>query len=109
MVWSVLPQGVDELQLRVHRPTPGIDPPVDISRNDDPQLFMWTKTADDIITKVKRARATIDRVADISTHPLCAVLARLVRRHAIRVVNVNTRDRRKRRNPHGNAMKRALD
>ena len=30
--------------------------------NDDPQPFVWTKTVDDIITKVKRGRAALDRV-----------------------------------------------
>ena len=31
--------------------------------NDEPQRFVWTKNVDDIITKVKRGRATLDRVA----------------------------------------------
>jgi hypothetical protein len=30
--------------------------------NDEPQPFVWTKTVDDIITKVKRGRASLDRV-----------------------------------------------
>jgi hypothetical protein len=29
---------------------------------------VWTKTVDDIITKVKRGRATLDRVAESATH-----------------------------------------
>lgn len=36
--------------------------------NDDPQPFVWTKTANDIITKVKRGRATLDRVTESATH-----------------------------------------
>jgi transposase len=36
--------------------------------NDDPQPFVWTKTVDDIITKVKRGRATLDRVTESATH-----------------------------------------
>ena len=36
--------------------------------NDDPQPFAWTKTVDDIITKVKRGRATLDRVTESATH-----------------------------------------
>lgn len=28
---------------------------------DDPHPFAWSKTVDDIITKVKRGRATLDR------------------------------------------------
>jgi transposase len=35
--------------------------------NDDPQPFVWTKTVDDIITKVKRGRATLDRVTESAT------------------------------------------
>jgi transposase len=35
--------------------------------NDDPQPFAWTKNVDDIITKVKRERATLDRVAESAT------------------------------------------
>ena len=30
--------------------------------NDDPQPFLWTKTVDDIMPKVRRGRATLDRV-----------------------------------------------
>ncbi len=37
-------------------------------RNDDPQLFVWTKTVDDIIAKVKRGRATLDRVIESATY-----------------------------------------
>ncbi len=36
--------------------------------NNDPQPFVWTKTVDDIITKVKRGRATLDRVTESATH-----------------------------------------
>lgn len=36
--------------------------------NDDPQPFVWTKTVDDIITKVKRGRATLDRVTESATN-----------------------------------------
>ena len=36
--------------------------------NDDPKPFVWTKTVDDIITKVKRGRAALDRVTESSTH-----------------------------------------
>lgn len=36
--------------------------------NHDPQPFVWTKTADDIITKVKRGRATLDDVTKSATH-----------------------------------------
>lgn len=35
--------------------------------NDNPQPFVWTKTVDDIITKVKRGRATLDRVTESAT------------------------------------------
>ena len=35
--------------------------------NDDPQPFAWTKTVDDIIAKVKRGRATLDRVTESAT------------------------------------------
>lgn len=36
--------------------------------NDDPQPFVWTKTANDIITKVKRGRAKLDRLTKTATH-----------------------------------------
>lgn len=36
--------------------------------NNDPQPFVWTKTVDDIITKVKRGRATLDRITESATH-----------------------------------------
>jgi transposase len=36
--------------------------------NDDPQPFVWTKTVDDIVTKVQRGRATLDRVTESATH-----------------------------------------
>jgi transposase len=35
--------------------------------NTDPQPFVWTKTVNDIITKVKRGRATLDRVTESAT------------------------------------------
>lgn len=35
--------------------------------NDNPQPFVWTKTVDDIITKVKRGRAALDRVTESAT------------------------------------------
>ena len=35
--------------------------------NDDPQPFAWTKTVEDIITKVKRGRAALDRVTESAT------------------------------------------
>ncbi len=37
--------------------------------NDDPQPFVWTKTVDDIITKVKRGRAALDRVTESRDGP----------------------------------------
>jgi transposase len=36
--------------------------------NDDPQPFVWTKTAEQIITKVRRGRAALDRVTKSATH-----------------------------------------
>ena len=36
--------------------------------NNDPQPFVWTKTVNDIITKVKRGRATLNRVTESATH-----------------------------------------
>jgi len=35
--------------------------------NYDAQPFVWTKTAADFITKVKRGRATLDRVTESAT------------------------------------------
>jgi len=35
--------------------------------NDDRKPFVWTKTVDDIVTKVKRGRATLDRVTESPT------------------------------------------
>jgi len=35
--------------------------------NDDPQPFLWTKTVDDIITKVKRGRATLTALTESAT------------------------------------------
>lgn len=36
--------------------------------NDDPQPFVWTKTANDIIAKVKRGRAALDHLTKSATH-----------------------------------------
>lgn len=36
-------------------------------RNDDPQPFVWTKTVDDIITKVKRGRAAFAALTESAT------------------------------------------
>lgn len=36
--------------------------------NDDPKPFVWHKTADDIVTKVRRGRANLDRVTKSATH-----------------------------------------
>ena len=35
--------------------------------NDNPQPFVWTKTADEIITKVRRGRAALDNVTKSAT------------------------------------------
>jgi hypothetical protein len=35
---------------------------------NNPLPFEWTKTVDDIITKVKRGRATLDGVTESATH-----------------------------------------
>jgi hypothetical protein len=35
--------------------------------NVDPLPFVWTKTVDDIITKVKRRRSTLDRATEPAT------------------------------------------
>jgi len=35
--------------------------------NDNPQPFLWTKTVDDIITKVKRGRATLTALTESAT------------------------------------------
>jgi hypothetical protein len=35
--------------------------------NDDPQPFVWTKTVDDIMTKIKRARANLTGVIESAT------------------------------------------
>jgi hypothetical protein len=37
-------------------------------RNHDPQPFVWTKTVDDITTKVKSGPATLDRLTESATH-----------------------------------------
>jgi transposase len=36
--------------------------------NDDPKPFIWTKTADAILTKARRARAALDASANSATH-----------------------------------------
>ena len=36
--------------------------------NDDPKPFVWTKTAKDIVTKVKRGRAELDHPTKPATH-----------------------------------------
>jgi transposase len=36
--------------------------------NDNPQPFVWTKAADEIIDKVTRGRATLDRITNPATH-----------------------------------------
>lgn len=36
--------------------------------NDDPKPFVWHKTADQIITKVRRGRASLNRVTKSATH-----------------------------------------
>jgi hypothetical protein len=36
--------------------------------NDDPKPFVWHKTAEDIITKVKRGRATLHQITECATH-----------------------------------------
>jgi transposase len=36
--------------------------------NDNPEPFIWTKTADEIIDKVTRGRATLDRITNTATH-----------------------------------------
>jgi hypothetical protein len=36
--------------------------------NDDPKPFIWTKTVNEIITKVKRGRATLTTVTKSATH-----------------------------------------
>jgi len=36
--------------------------------NDDPKPFVWHRTADQIITKVRRGRASLDRVTKCATH-----------------------------------------
>ncbi len=36
--------------------------------NQDPQPFVWTKTVDDIIARVRHGRATLDRVTESATH-----------------------------------------
>jgi transposase len=36
--------------------------------NDHPEPFVWTKTADEIIDKVARGRATLDRITNPATH-----------------------------------------
>jgi transposase len=36
--------------------------------NDNPEPFIWTRTADEIINKVARGRATLDRITKSATH-----------------------------------------
>jgi transposase len=36
--------------------------------NDDPEPFAWTRTADEIIDRVARGRATLDRITKSATH-----------------------------------------
>jgi len=36
--------------------------------NDDPKPFIWKKTADEILTKVRRGRATLNRITESATH-----------------------------------------
>ena len=36
--------------------------------NDNPKPFIWNKTAEDIIAKVKRGRATLTHVTKSATH-----------------------------------------
>jgi transposase len=36
--------------------------------NDDPKPFVWTKTADQIITKVSRGRATLHHIKSATDH-----------------------------------------
>jgi hypothetical protein len=36
--------------------------------NDDPKPFVWNKTAKEIIAKVKRRRAALDRQIKSATH-----------------------------------------
>ena len=36
--------------------------------NDDPQPFVWTKPADEIIAKVRRGRAALDHQTKSATH-----------------------------------------
>ena len=36
--------------------------------NDNPTPFTWTKTADDIITKVRRGRTALTTQANSATH-----------------------------------------
>src|ERR687891_91031 len=37
-------------------------------RNDNPEPFVWTRTAEEIIDKVTRGRATLDRIINPATH-----------------------------------------
>jgi hypothetical protein len=36
--------------------------------NDSPEPFIWTRTAEEIIDKVTRGRATLDRITNPATH-----------------------------------------
>jgi hypothetical protein len=36
--------------------------------NDSPEPFVWTKPADEILDKVARGQATLDRITKSATH-----------------------------------------
>jgi hypothetical protein len=36
--------------------------------NDNPEPFVWTKPADEILDKVARGQATLDRITKSATH-----------------------------------------
>ena len=36
--------------------------------NDNPEPFVWTKAADEILDKVARGQATLDRITKSATH-----------------------------------------
>ena len=36
--------------------------------NDNPEPFVWTKPADEILDKVARGQATVDRITKSATH-----------------------------------------
>ena len=37
-------------------------------RNDNPESFVWTKPADEILDNVARGQATLDRITRSATH-----------------------------------------